>query len=274
MADNIRESSTSNYTMGYGDAQVHRLNQRTAAILAAYLLPHLQPGMRMLDIGCGPGSISVGLAAAVGPGEFYGIDMEASQVDLATAAAREAGLSNTRFQVADALDLPFSDNHFDAVHCCQFLMHIPDTMAALAEIKRVLKPGGVLGARDAMVEHDFYEPNIGDLYGISEMFSAVMTSNGGHPQMGRELRARFTEAGFVDVESTGSVQSWGSPSGIAFLVNDLLWHLDPPFADTAISRGFATREEIEGWRKALDEWKDHPGAFAGWPFGQAVGRKP
>ncbi len=97
MADNIRESSTPNYTMGFDDAQVQRLNQSTAAILAAYLLPHLQPGMRMLDIGCGPGSISVGLAAAVGPGEFYGIDMEASQVDLATAAAREAGLSNTRF---------------------------------------------------------------------------------------------------------------------------------------------------------------------------------
>ena len=275
MADNTQASSTPDYTMGYGDQHVQRLSRHTAATLAAYLLPHLQPGMRMLDIGCGPGSISVGLAAAVAPGKFFGIDMEQSQLDRATVAAREAGLSNARFEVADALNLPFPDDHFDAVHCSSVLMHIPDTIAALAEIKRALKPGGIMGARDAIVEQDFYEPNIGNIYGISEMFAAMMTSNGGHPHMGKELRARLTEAGFVDVEATGSVQTWGSPSGIAFLANDLVTrYLDPPFADTAISRGFATQEQIEGWRKALDEWKDHPGAFAGRPSGQAIGRKP
>ena len=67
-------------------------------------------------------------------------------MELATAPAREAGHSNARFQVADALNLPFPDDYFDVVHCHTVFIHIPDTMAALAKIKRVLKEGGVLGA--------------------------------------------------------------------------------------------------------------------------------
>ena len=93
--------------------------------------------MRMLDAGYGPGSISVGLAAAVAPGEFIGVDMEESQIAFASAAVTREGLSNTQFQIADVLKLPFPDNHFDAIHCHALLMHVPDTMAALAELKRV-----------------------------------------------------------------------------------------------------------------------------------------
>lgn len=137
MADNANESSTPNYTMGYGNPNTIRMNRRSAATHASLLLPHLKPGMRMLDAGYGPGSISVGLAAAVAPGEFIGVDMEESQIAFASAAVTREGLSNTQFQIADVLKLPFPDNHFDAIHCHALLMHVPDTMAALAELKRV-----------------------------------------------------------------------------------------------------------------------------------------
>ena len=124
--------------------------RRSAETEAAYLLGRLRSGMRILDISCGLGSISVCLAAAVALGEFQGIDMEQSQMDVATSVAQEAGLSNALFQVAGALDLPFPDDHFDAVHYNAIIVHIPDTNAALAEMYEVLKPGGILGAREAI----------------------------------------------------------------------------------------------------------------------------
>ena len=76
MADNNKQPSKPNYMMGYSEAEQQCLSLRTAANNPAYLLPHLTPGMRLLNIGCGPGSISVALAAAVAPGECYGIDLE------------------------------------------------------------------------------------------------------------------------------------------------------------------------------------------------------
>ena len=275
MADDIKETSTTNYTMGYADALQEHLRRRTAATNAAYLLPHLRPGMRVLGVGCGPGTISVDLAAAVAPGEFYGVDMEESQVKLAAAAAREGGHSNARFRVADALDLPFPDGHFDVVHCHAFLNHIPDTMAALAEIKRVLKTGGILGAREIILDSSFIEPGIGNLNRGIAMVSALMVANGSHPQVSRELRARFSEAGFVDIEATGSFDSSGSPSDITFSTGFLIDYVfGPPLADPAIARGIATREEFDEWRETVVAWKDHPGAFFAEAWGEAIGHKP
>ena len=275
MADNIKETSTPSYTMGYGEAFEQFISRRTAANSAPYLLPHLKPGMRVLDVGCGPGTISVGLAKAVEPGELHGIDMEESQVELAAAAAREGGHSNARFQVADAASLPFPDDHFDVVHCYAVLTHIPDTMAALAEIKRVLKTGGILGAREIIVDSSFIEPDIGNLSRGFAMLSAVLIANDGHPQMGKELRARFSEAGFVDIESNGSFQSFGSPSSIAAFAGLLINYLfGPTFADPAVSHGIATREELDEWREAAVVWRGQPGAFATFANGDAIGHKP
>ena len=107
MVNNPQEPSTPNYVIGYTPSSEQLFSRRTAASHAGYLLPYLKAGMKVLDIGCGPGSISVGLADAVVPGELYGIDMEQSQVEFAVAAARKGEHDNARFQVGDALDLPF-----------------------------------------------------------------------------------------------------------------------------------------------------------------------
>ncbi len=273
MADKPQETSTPGYSMGYSDGQVERLRRNTAETQAPYLLPYLKPGMRLLDIGCGPGTISAGLASAVEPGEFHGIDMNESQVELATAAAGEAGLSNTHFQAADALNLPFPNDYFDAVHCRSILIHIPDTTAVLTEIKRVLKSGGVVGAREAILDSIIWEPDIAIMRRAYAFFLDLMIKNGGHIQMGKELRARFSEAGFVDVEASGALLTNGSQSAVAEHADDLLVALDEAWK-SAISDGIASMEEQEQWREALGAWKNHPGAFAARAVGDVIGRKP
>ena len=146
------------YTMGYDENFQQLLRLRSAESHAAYLLPHLKSGHRVLDFGCGPGTISVGLARAIEPGELHGIDMEESQIGIARAAAQAGGHANATFHVGDVTALPFEDNFFDAAHCHAVLMHVPDTPRVLAEVKRVLKPGGIIGSREMFVSSSFLEP--------------------------------------------------------------------------------------------------------------------
>ena len=87
--------------MGYGEQILQSQLRSTAESHAAFLLPHLSPGLRLLDFGCGPGAISMGLAEAVAPGEMYGVDMDASLIDLARSAALSRGCDNAIFQVGD-----------------------------------------------------------------------------------------------------------------------------------------------------------------------------
>lgn len=126
--------------------------RRTAATNARFLLPHLRPGMRLLDAGCGPGSITIGLAEAVAPGEVTGIDASDEAIASARRRAAEAGCAKMRFDVADVYGLPFEDGTFDAAFMHAVLQHLDDPVRGLREVRRVLKPGGVVGVADA--DHD------------------------------------------------------------------------------------------------------------------------
>ena len=214
--DKTHGSSAATYTMGYSEDFQKLLRRRNAETSAAHLLPHLKPGMCVLDFGCGPGTISMGLAEAVEPGELHGIDMEESQIEMARGAASAGGHRNAAFQTADVTDLPFEDNSFDVAHCNALLMHVPDTKAVLAEVRRVLKPEGIVSSREMFVDSSFLEP---ELSGGWDTFSKLIT------------------------------------------------------VEAATKYGFATEEQFNDWRALLDQWRETPGALAGFAWGVAIGRK-
>ena len=170
MAEQITDNAR--YTMGYSDEIRQLLDRRSAATHAAHLLPHLKPGLKLLDFGCGPGTISVGPADRIAPGEFHGIDMEESQIELARAAASAGGHENMVFHVGSASELPFEDNSFDVAHCHAVLMHIPETQAVLTEVKRVLKPGGIIAAREANISSSYLEPQPAEITAAWGVFPA------------------------------------------------------------------------------------------------------
>ena len=264
----------SNYTMGYSEEFRQLLNRRSMETHAGYLLPYLKPGLRVLDFGCGPGTITVGLAGAVDPGEVHGIDMEESQIELARAAAAAGGHDNAAFHVGDVTSLPFEDDFFDVAHCHAVLMHVPNTDATLSEVKRVLKPGGIIASRETVVASSFAEPSTDTLRGGWTVFGNLISANGGHPQMGRELKSRLVEAGFTDIQASASFDVFSSSEDVAFLHGFIMdWFFMPRVIEAATAYGLATHEQFEEWRVALEEWKGHAGAVGAIAFGEAIGTK-
>ncbi len=279
--DTTAKASTGNYTMGYSPEFLKLLERRNAAVAAAHLLPRLDHGMHLLDVGCGPGTISVGLAEAVAPGEMHGIDMEETQIDMARMAARAGGHENAFFRTGDATALPFDDATFDVVHCHALLNHAPGTQTVLAEARRVLKPGGLIASRELFGDSSFLEPEHylgavgGSDGGAWVTFLKLLAANGGHPQMGKELKRAFADAGFVDIHATASFESFTSAEDLAFLrglVNG--WFFAPETMGAALKLGVATQVAFDEWRDGLDRWMKDPGAFAAFAWGEAIGCKP
>ena len=270
-------SEKSPYAMGYSEEFLRLLARRSADKVAFHLLPHLRPGMKLLDMGCGPGTISVGLAQAVAPGELHGIDIEASQIAMAQAAAKaEPGGGNAHFQVGDVNELPFEDNTFDVVHCHAVLEHLPNLGRILAGVKRVLKPGGIFSAREGLFESFFFEPDPdGQLRQATEAVAKLLSANGGHPDLGKTLKGILLQCGFCHVRSTASFESFSDEEDRTFLQGLIRgWLLSPKIKDPAIRHGIATEQDFATWGTAFDEWQANPASFGAFAWGEAIAYKP
>src|SRR4051812_18442352 len=137
------------YTHGHHESVLRSHRWRTAENSAAYLLPHLAPGRSLLDVGSGPGTITVDLARRVAPGRVTAVEVTAEALELTRAEAAAQGLDTIDYAVADVHDLDRGDDSFDVVHAHQVLQHVADPVRALEEMRRVCRPGGVVAARDS-----------------------------------------------------------------------------------------------------------------------------
>ena len=260
--------------MGFGEEFLATLRRFTAATHAAHLLPYLRPGHRVLDFGCGPGTISVGLAKAVAPGTLHGVDMEESQIKLARAVAEAAGRDNAVYHIGDVTALPFEDEFFDVAHCHNLLMHVPDTQAALTEVKRVLKPGGIIGCREMICGSSFTHPDFGVIDSAWHMFEDLLEADDGHAQMGRGLKGHLLDNGFSNIRVTASFDVYSTPEEVNFIHGVASqWFLSPEITEAAIKYGAATEKLCDDIRIAYEKWRGHPGAFAGIAYGEALANK-
>ena len=270
-----RTSATPDYTMGYSAVILETQLRATAETSAAHLLPHLRPGLRLLDFGCGPGTISVGLAEAVAPGEMHGVDMDESLIERARSVAASLGQDNAIFHVGDVTDLQFEDNFFDVAHCRSVLMHVPDTAGVLSEVKRVLKPGGIIACREMICESAFTHPNFGIMRRSWDMFEDLVRADDGHPQMGKDMKHHILEAGFTDIRMSASFSVYSSPEQIASIHRLISqWLLSHEVTEAAIKYGASSENLVEDLRAAYDRWKEHPAALFAFAYGEALANKP
>lgn len=255
-------SGQDTYTHGHHESVLRSHQWRTAENSAAYLLGDLRPGVQVLDAGCGPGTITLDFAERVVPGQVLGIDNVEAPLAISRAAAAERGVGNARFEVADVYHLPHADDSFDVVHAHQVLQHLTDPVAALREMRRVCKPGGVVAARDADYGGMRWSPDHPGMDRWLELYRAVARRNDADPDGGKQLKTWAQRAGFTDVECTASAWCFATPEERTWWGD--LWAdriRQSSFADQAITYGLTTREELESLAQAWHAWRD---AETGW----------
>jgi SAM-dependent methyltransferase len=252
------------YTHGHADSVLRSHRWRTAENSCGYLLDRLAPGLDLLDVGCGPGTITADLAGRVAPGHVVGLDRAGEVLDEARRTAAEAGAGNVELRAGDVLDLPFADGSFDIVHAHQVLQHLADPVAALREMARVCRPGGVVAVRDSDYQAMAWYPESPGLERWLALYRQVATSNGAEPDAGRHLGAWAREAGLTDVRLTASAWCYADEAERAWWSD--LWAertVGTRYGDDAVARGFSTPDELGALAAAWREWGREPdGWFA------------
>jgi SAM-dependent methyltransferase len=270
MSDDAQQEK---YTHGHHESVLRSHTWRTAENSAAYLLPHLAPGVTLLDVGCGPGTITVDFAERLSPGEVVGIDASDEIIRQATALAESQGIGNVRFETADLYSLPFDDDTFDIVHAHQTLQHVADPVAALVEMRRVTKPGGLVAAREVDYRGTIWAPDNPGLDHWMTVYQLVHRSNGGEPDAGRHLKGWALEAGLTDFVSSASIWCFSSDEerkwwGDSWAVRAL----ESAFYADAIEKQAATDLELRAISDAWLAWRDAPDGFFAMPHGEITAR--
>jgi SAM-dependent methyltransferase len=263
------------YTHGHHRSVVRSHARRTAATSAAYLLPLLEPGQRLLDVGCGPGSISVDLARAVRPGEVVAVDRAPAAVELARAAAAEADVPNLATQVADVHALPFADATFDVVHAHQVLQHLTDPVAALREMRRVTRPGGIVAVRDADYAATTWFPDSPGLDEWLALYHEVTDAHGTEADAGRRLLHWALEAGFEPGRLTPGASAWcfATPEDRAWWAGTWAERVTSSgFAERALAAGLADDVALEALAEAWRDWGEAPDGWFAILHGELIAR--
>ncbi len=251
MSDETSRGETDRYLHGHAESVLRSHRSRTAQNSAAYLLPVLRPGHRLLDIGSGPGTITCDLAEHVA--EVIAIEPDEAAIELTRREAAERGASTVICEIADVHRLPYPDDSFDIVHAHQVLQHLPDPVTALREMARVTRPGGYVAARDSDYSGFFWHPRVPALDSWLELYLRLARAAGGEPDAGRWFPTWAAAAGLENAAFTASTWCYTSPDDRRWWGG--LWSdraLTSTFTERALEAG-VSRAELErisaGWRE-------------------------
>ncbi|GAB4515648.1 MAG: hypothetical protein Kow0047_27590 [Anaerolineae bacterium] len=232
-----------------------------------YRQMEIGPGSWVLDVGCGVGVDTIPLAQIVGPtGKVVGIDIDEASIAEARRRAEEAGVSAwTEHRVADAADMPFEDNTFDACHSERVFMHLPNRDEVLDEMIRVTKPGGrivVIDPDGASISWDTEEVEIERK--LMPMWNLLQEN----PFAGRESFRLFKQHGLEDV-MVDIVPSCGHDLEMArYLakIDDMI--------EKGLELGFLTQEEVDRFNASSERAAAMGAFFVYYCMITTIGRKP
>lgn len=271
-----QRSEPNTYTQGYSNYTTATHETRTAEVDAAFLLPHIKKTDRILDVGCGPGTITTGLAKYAREGTVVGVDISRDVLEKAMTLAAKAGVptegpGSVVFEEGNVLArLPYPDDSFDVVYSCQVFGHLlpsPDVpRRALTEIRRILKPGGILATRDAGDTH-FYPRSLDlDRLWTGNLGRAL---NKGTPivdKVGPMMPALMRSVGF---DADGGKVRVGASAGVSSGPETRKWLTwratgqlqdGDPFYKSWLDAGI-TKDEIQETLAAVEKWAETDDAW-------------
>jgi len=243
------------YTHGHHDSVLRSHRWRTAENSAAYLLPELRAGDRLLDVGCGPATLTVDLAARIAPGQVVGVDVAGDVIAEAQKYASAQGCDNVELRVGDFRSLGLAPASFDVAHAHQVLQHLEEPVGALRDMGRLVRPGGIVAARDGDYSAFTWAPANEGLDRWLAAYLAVTRHNHAEADAGRYLLAWAHAAGFEDVTYTTSTWTFATEADRAWWSD--LWaerSVASAFAEQAVRYGIATPQDLEQISEAWRRW--------------------
>ena len=263
------------YTHGHHESVLRSHRWRTAENSAAYLLPALVPGRSLLDVGCGPGTITIDLAARILPGVVVGLDRSEQVIEVARESAHDAGATNVTFDVGDIYELPYANDSFDVVHAHQVLQHLTDPVAALREMRRVARPGGLVAVRESDYSAMTWYPPSAGLDEWIALYHEVTQANHAEADAGRRLLSWVRAAGFspAGIVPSAGVWCYATPEDRTWWSG--LWAdraVASNFAAQAIEYGLADEVALEGLADAWREWGQAPDGWFAVLHGEVLAR--
>ncbi len=252
------------YPAGHNEVVLRSHAWRTVANSAPYLQSSLKPHMKILDVGCGPGTITVDLATFVPQGHVTGIENVPKPLEAARVHAVERGVTNVDFVTGDAHALPFPDDTFDITHAHQVLQHVANPVQVLREMRRVTKPGGIVACRESIHSAFTWYPESQGITDAENLFAKVGRTAGAEPNAGSRIHVWAREAGFDPALITTTAGTWcfHTPEERAYWGESRAQRvLDPGYASSAIEGGFATQEDLERLSQAWKEWAANEDAW-------------
>jgi len=253
-------SASSTYVLGHADAEVRRL------LLQAQLYDDdtehalrqagLRPGMRVLDVGCGPGDVSFAAARLVGPtGSVLGVDAAAEVIDFARSRAAERGLAGVSFQQAVISDIEL-DEPVDAVIGRLILMHLPDPEAALRQLAGLLRPGGVIAFCESDLGAVRSLPETPQFRAVTNGILSAFRAIGLDPEFGTTLHGLFQRAGLPAPRLKLAAPLGGADNLDVFAYAIETWRLVLPVAERL---GLVT-EDLADPDALLSLWREEAAA--------------
>lgn len=229
--------------------------------------------MNILDAGCGVGAITLDLAGTVKPRRIVGIDVDPSQVEAARRSADQRSLDATEFAVASAYELPFADDSFDVVYANAVLLYLSEPVRALAEMRRVLRSGGIAAVSDDDISTLVFSPDVPGLELGPVLFSRAVAHEGGNTTYSRHLRTLMREAGFTRTQGHAlTPEVYGDAATTRWIAEFAIGMFTAPtMADTIITEGWVTQDEFDALIAGLGEWGERPDAFMTWLYCAALG---
>lgn len=277
------------YTQGYSEAVLKSHSSRTAETSAAFLLPHLRPDAKILDIGCGPGTITTSLAKYIPKGSIIGTDYSSEVVadaqkrleELiagATADAESGVAARCKFEVASVFELPYPDDSFDVVYCHQMLLHLPDPANALKEMRRVCKPGGLVAAREADFTTSVLFPATDTFRLWLQTATAIYRSTGAEPDAGRRLVRWALDAGYPagsdHITFSSSNQAYGGQPHANFWGEMWAQRIAAEgWQKQALETGKVSKEDVKRMEQDWLEWSNMPDGVFVMVCGEVLLRK-